>query len=149
MLLLLFAVHRDEFAIPAIEVNEVLPLVDFYHVPAAPPHLAGVINHRGVAVPVIDLGLLIGDSPCRRLMSSRILLIDSGLDDGNKKTVGLLAERVTDTVECPDCRRRDFLLDLPGAVQQEDGKRMIQWFDRRRLITPELPATLYRLMEPA
>ncbi len=140
MLVLLFAIHDEAFALPAARVSAVLPLVRIAKVPGGPASLAGVINLHGRPVPVIDLGMVADSRPCSPLYSSRILLIEAPNLDGMKRPVGLLAERVTDMVSCPDCRSESFLVDLPRRPDDDDDERhlLVQWLDTDRLVPPAL-----------
>jgi CheW-like domain len=47
--------------------------VDLRAVPHAPGYLAGLLRYRGGAVPVIDLGLLMGDSACEDRLDLELL----------------------------------------------------------------------------
>src|SRR3954451_8554304 len=64
MLLLTFRVSDDLYAVAAERVVEVVPRVELRPIPHAPACLAGLFNYRGKAVPVIDLGILLGSTPC-------------------------------------------------------------------------------------
>ena len=48
------------FAVPVELVLEILDMRPLFRVPEAPAHLAGLIDVRGQAVPVIDLRLKLG-----------------------------------------------------------------------------------------
>ena len=61
MLLLVFRVAGDPYAIEATRVVEVVPRVELRALPHARPEaLAGLFRYRGQMVPVIDLGVLLG-----------------------------------------------------------------------------------------
>src|SRR5207302_1737530 len=59
MLLLVFRVAEDAYAIEAGRVVEVVPRVALRRLPHAPEALAGVFRYRGRVVPVIELGVLL------------------------------------------------------------------------------------------
>lgn len=99
-LLLLLGVGDQLFALETANVVEVIPRVLLRPVSGSPPHRPGVFNFRGRVVPVVDVSQLIAGHPCAEHLSSRIIMVrhrsgGSGERDG---LVGLLAERVTDTV---------------------------------------------------
>ncbi len=58
MLFILFQLGSDRYALPAGQVAEVLPLVALKALLGAPAGVAGLIDYRGTAVPVIDLSAL-------------------------------------------------------------------------------------------
>ncbi len=99
MLMLLFQLGTSRYAIPVMEVVEVTPQVELETIPLAPVCVCGLFNYRGQHVPVIDLCRLINDTPCSNSFTSRIILVNYPLADGSQRVLGLLAERVTETVD--------------------------------------------------
>lgn len=109
MLMLLFHIENNRYALESRRVVEVVPKVALKTLHHAPDSIAGLLNYRNRLVPVIDLCRLIQGTPCRPLFSSRIILVNyqSHNDDslagsrfGSQPTshiLGLMAERVTDT----------------------------------------------------
>jgi chemotaxis-related protein WspB len=57
-----------------------------------------VFRYRGRLVPVLDLGWLMHGQPCPARLSTRIVLVHSPGEDGLSHTLGLMVERVTDTL---------------------------------------------------
>ncbi len=103
MLFLVFHVGEDRYAIKASCVVEVLPLVHWKRVPSATDGVVGVLNYHGTPVPLIDLTELMTEQPSRRWMSTRIILVNHGVNheagSGNgTRLLGLLAEQVTETL---------------------------------------------------
>ena len=106
MLVLKFQVLDIAYAIAVGRVVEVVPRVELRPLPHAPRHLVGLLHYRGGAVPVIDLGLLMGSQACRDRLDTRIILVHSGTSGGRTTSVfGLVAERVED-VEALDPSRQ-------------------------------------------
>ena len=98
MLMLLFQLGNGRYALPAVEVVEVAPRVELETITMAPDYVAGLFNYRALHVPVIDLCRLVNNSPCSNSFTSRIILVNYPLADGTQCVLGLLAERVTETV---------------------------------------------------
>ena len=96
MLLLVFRVAGDGYAIEAARVVEVIPRVELRALTHGPEALAGLLRYRGRMVPVIDLGVLFGKGPCRCLLSTRIILVEEPLPAHGEAWVGLIAEHVSD-----------------------------------------------------
>lgn len=96
-LLLLLAVAEQLYAINSAAVVEVIPRVVLRPLSGSPAHRPGVFNFRGRVVPVLDVSQLIAGCACAAHLSSRIIMVRSGAEG----LVGLLAERVTDTVLKP------------------------------------------------
>jgi purine-binding chemotaxis protein CheW len=57
---LAFHLGSEEFAIPVLNVREIMGVLDITAVPRTPPYVRGVINLRGKVIPVIDLRLKFG-----------------------------------------------------------------------------------------
>src|SRR3954471_20480377 len=113
MLFLLFELGPDRYALDAREVAEVLPLVTLKHIPHAPPAVAGIFNSRGPPVPVVDGSQLALGRPAERRLSTRIVLVHHEDDDGERRLLGLIVERVTQTV------RREETDFVPSGVTSE------------------------------
>ncbi len=150
MLVLLFAIHDDAFALPAARVDAVLPLLRIAKVPGAPQELAGVARVHGQPLPVVDLGVAAGGPPTPPLYGSRILLVRLAGTSGEQHRIGVLAERVTDLRTCPDCRTESFLVDLPRGPQEggddADRQLLVQWLDLARLVPPSLVEAITALV---
>ncbi|MBN8535907.1 MAG: purine-binding chemotaxis protein CheW [Deltaproteobacteria bacterium] len=54
---LCFTLGKEKFAIPLLQVKEVLGTVETTAIPQAPPHFKGIMNLRGQVISVIDLRL--------------------------------------------------------------------------------------------
>ena len=98
MLVLTFWVQRTSYAVPVTQVIEVVPRVSLRPIPHAPLCLLGLLHYRGVAVPVIDLGLLLGGVACVERLATRILLVRGSLDGQIEGELGLVAEQVNELV---------------------------------------------------
>ena len=110
MLLLLFNVGEDVYAIDAASVVEVLPLVDIKSVAHASRSLAGTFNYRGAFVPAIDLSALMLGRSAQARLSTRIILIKTS-ENRESRLLGLIAEKTTETMRCEPS---DFV--PPGVV---------------------------------
>lgn len=102
MLLLLFQIDDDIYAIDSTHIVEVLPLVMLRKVYQVPNHIAGVFRYRNCIVPVVDLRQLIRGEACRSRFSTRIIMIQYSTRNGENAYVGLLAERATETLNQPE-----------------------------------------------
>lgn len=114
-LLLLLAASEQLYAIDTQAVVEVIPQVILRPVTGAPAHQCGVFNFRGRVVPVVDVTQLIAGRPCAGHLSSRIVMVRHVTPDGETALLGLLAERVTDTLLKP---LSDFQMAEGAAAQR-------------------------------
>jgi len=99
MLLVVFYIGDERYALDSSHVLEIVPMVVFREVPGAPGYLCGLFQYGGQIVPVVDLTSLAGRGRSRRFLSSRIILVRSQGTGGRSRILGLLAERVTDAVK--------------------------------------------------
>jgi chemotaxis-related protein WspB len=110
MLFLVFSLGNDRYAIDAVQVVEILPLVNWKSLPGAPPGLAGIIDYRGNPAPLLDLSELALGTPSRKWLSTRIIMINYR-DTDAPQLLGLLAEGATGTMQRGE---EDFL--SPGLT---------------------------------
>jgi chemotaxis-related protein WspB len=140
VLFLLFQLGKDRYALDAGQVAEVLPLVSLKQIPQAPPAVAGVFDFRGEPVPVVDLSQVALGHPARSRLSTRIILVRYPDGNGERRLLGLIAERVTETVRRDPS---DFVttgVDLDDAPYlgpvASDARGLIQRVEVDQLLTP-------------
>lgn len=95
MLLLMFRTGVSLYAFDARHVVEVVPRVDLRQVPHAPAYLAGLLSYRGLAVPVVDFGILVGGPPASESLSTRIIVTEFTRYRGTNHLVGVVAGNVS------------------------------------------------------
>jgi chemotaxis-related protein WspB len=116
MLVLMFRVAEVAYAVAVKRVVEVVPRVSLREIPHAPDYLVGLLRYRGGAVPVVDLGRLMGGSACADRLDTRIILVDGGVHGGSGPGfLGLIAERVEDVLAVDESRRAVAGLEIEGA----------------------------------
>lgn len=141
--LLSFELHGGEYALPVERVHEVLEYAPVTRVPATPPFVLGVIDHRGRVLPVVDLAAKLGLGEGSITRRSCIVLVEVEVEPGAPLVLaGLLVDAIGGLVEQPGselsmppyphdvapggcCRELDrkdgggplFLLDLDAAMQ--------------------------------
>ncbi len=153
MLFLLFHLGDACYALETALVREVLPLLQIRAMPRAPAAVAGVIEHRGVTLPVIDLSELALGRPAARRSSTRIVLVRHTDGHGTERLVGLVAERVTRTLQCDsELFQRSGLSRagapyLGGLATLPSG--LVQRIELGELLTPTLSSSIFeRAIEP-
>lgn len=137
MLVLTFRVGATPYAVPVRQVVEVVPAVALRPVPHSPPCVPGLLHYRGSAVPVVDLGILLGGSPCAERLDTRILLVQGEVGGSASGRIGLLAEGVNDLVAVADDRPAMPAPKMPrapylGRVFETEGG-LLQLIDPGRI----------------
>jgi chemotaxis-related protein WspB len=153
MLLLTLQADESLYAVDVTRVVEVVPRVNLRRLPHAPDFLAGVFDYRGIVVPVIDLGTLLGSAACRSLLSTRIVLVDSRPPDEQASIgprpwlLGIIAERVSDVVSVKPEGVISAAMQLPTAPYLgsivELGHEMAQLIVIDRVLDEPLRAAFF------
>jgi len=147
MLMLLFQLGNSRYAVPAREVVEVTSMVELEPLPRTPDHVAGLFNYRGRHVPVLDLCRLFNGHPCANRLTTRMILVDFPLVAGGSRMLGLLAERVTETLQLDDQAFTDTgisVADAPfigQAAHTEHG--LVQKLSIADLLPADVQSQLY------
>jgi chemotaxis-related protein WspB len=169
MLMLLFYLDTERYALNSKQVIEVAPLVELKKQPHTPNYVAGVFNYRGQIVPVIDLCQLIQGRACHAHLSTRIILVNylsnplsngktisssAGRVDPHAEllaphpfTLGLMAERVVETVNVAETDLVDARIRVETAPYLGqmvlDQRGMIQCIQIENLLTQEQRSHLF------
>lgn len=86
-----FVVGEVAYAVGISSVREIVNPANLTGLPHAPPAVAGVIDHRGEVVPIVDLRARFGLEPSVDPRRAKWILIDV-----EGRTIGLAVDRVTD-----------------------------------------------------
>src|SRR3989344_4037030 len=135
---LTFRLHGQDYAITILKIQEIKGWDKITPIPNSPAYVKGVLNLRGVIVPVIDLRLLFGLPEAERDAFTVIIVINVG-----GRLAGLVVDAVSDVInvgaeqqcEAPEYegrRNREFIKGLAHV----DGKLLIL-LDIDRLVKPE------------
>lgn len=125
MLALAFSAGDSRYAVDVRRVVRVVPRIGLQPVPNADEAVAGLLDHAGEVVPVIDLGKLLGGEPSGSRLSTRIMLLHAPAGSASA-LLGLIAEHVTDLREVPDDDGSEAPVATPagralGPVVRLDG----------------------------
>lgn len=145
MLFLLFQLGADRYAIEAQRVAEVLPLVQVKAVPQAPRGVAGLINYRGQAVPVVDLSATTVGRPAALRLSTRLIVVRT--TDTASGFLALLAEQATDSARIDAAEFTSSGVNVAGApylgpVAKDAEGRLVQWIDWSKLLPADVREAL-------
>lgn len=111
-LYLLFRIGADRYALDAADVVEVLGLRALKQVPGTPPWVAGMMERRGVAVPVIDMSQLAGKGAAAPVTSTRLTLLRYRAGPAaDSRLLGLILEQATETVHYDPAAFKPYGLD--------------------------------------
>ena len=91
--LISFAIGDDQYGVDIMAVREIKGWTEITHLPKQPDYVRGVLNLRGVIVPIIDLRCRFGQGLTKATPLHIVIIVQIGT-----KPVGLLADRVLDIV---------------------------------------------------
>lgn len=100
-----FVCAGEEYGVGILRVQEIKGWDGVTRVPYAPHYVLGVMNLRGVIVPVIDLRLRFG-LPSRPLDASSVMIVVRAALARGEKTVGIVVDGVSEVYSV-----------VPGMVQ--------------------------------
>lgn len=138
MLLLLFEIARERYALDVSKIIEIVPLVTLRKIPASPDYVAGLMNYRGKGTPVIDLSQLVASIPHENAFSTRIIVVKYPVAESDAEPLALIANNVTETVRSRLTKSppAGVLMDrslYDGEIMPETND-MIQWFDLNKML---------------
>lgn len=147
MLFLQFKINDNRYILEARDIIEIVPYANLKRIPKAPGYVAGLLNYRGGAVPVIDVCFMMSDKACELKLSSRIALVNCVVD-GHPACIGLLIEHMTETVRYNE---NDF--SDPGVSPEEspylgkvviDDNRIVQLVNISEIVPDEARDILFQ-----
>jgi purine-binding chemotaxis protein CheW len=135
-----FAIGDEHYGVDIMAVREIKGWSQITHLPRQPDYMRGVLNLRGVMVPIIDLRCRFGQGMTQATPLHIVIVVQIG-----SRHIGMLADRVLDIVATNAAQiqpvprvganaRADF---LSGLITIETG--MIALIDLSRLLSESDP----------
>jgi chemotaxis-related protein WspB len=149
MLFILFTLDSERYVIDATQVERLMPLAPQSPpkaIPGAPSWVAGVLDHEGAPLPVIDLPALALGRPAAQLMSTRVVLVRYP-QAGAVRLLALLLEGATRTLRLDAEAFHETGIDVPharylGPVASDAGG-LVQWIRVEHLLPDHVKALLF------
>lgn len=88
-----FKIENVEYGINIMQVSEIVKLQSITKIPNTPEYIEGVINLRGVVIPIVDLRLKFNLGRKERSEDSRIIVVNV-----NNKTLGMVVDGVAEVI---------------------------------------------------
>lgn len=120
--LVVFELDRQEFALPILEVKEIIRIIQITSLPSASSFLKGIINLRGQIIPIINLYRLLNLDEKEPDHDSRIMVVEN-----NANRIGIMVDQVREVtpykhsdIESPDsiCHNLEF---ISGFIQRDES----------------------------
>jgi purine-binding chemotaxis protein CheW len=137
--LISFAIGDDQYGVDIMAVREIKGWTDITPLPRQPDYVRGVLNLRGVIVPIVDLRCRFGQGLTKATPLHIVIIVQIAA-----KPIGLLADRVLDIVSLdvtqikpvPRVAQAQRVSFLSGLVTTEAG--MIALIDLPNLLTMQI-----------
>ena len=104
------------YAVPMLEVAEVVPIPAVTRVPGMPGWLAGVVNWRGHVLPVVDLRPVLGEVTGPLPSSSRVVVLTR-----DSIEIGLIVELITGLLP----ESRGVLMAAPSTISPQAAELVL------------------------
>jgi chemotaxis-related protein WspB len=134
-----FSIGAARYGVDVAEVLAIVPRIATRALEGTPPWVEGLMPISGGAVPLIDLVRLHTGVPARRAFSTRVILVRYPVPGGGVRTLGLVAEHVTDVARLEPGSVQPTGIAQAGAPWLGDVGRLAQG-DLLQLVT--VPALL-------
>ena len=133
---LVFVLGKEEYGVDILKVQEIRGYEKVTPIPAAPAYLKGVVNLRGIIVPVIDLRIKFGMADPKYDSFTVVIILRLAT-----RVIGMVVDGVSDVValaasEVKPAPQLGSLVDssfLAGVATQDD--RMVLLVDIERLLS--------------
>jgi len=109
-----FMVGEEEFAVPILDIQEIIKPIEYTRVPKTPDYVLGVFNLRGSVLPLIDLRMKFGLSRSQENEETRYMVIKNKDD-----IAGFVIDRLTHAM-----RIKESAID-PAPETIHDEKNLI------------------------
>lgn len=115
-----FIVGEEEYAIPILNIQEIIKPIEYTRVPSVPDYVLGVFNLRGSVMPLIDLRSKFGLEQSRQNEQTRYIVMK-----GEDNAAGFVIDRLTEAIRIKKNR-----IDPPPETLHKD-KGMIYGIGKR------------------
>lgn len=117
-----FNLGANDYAIPLLQVREVIGNPETTPIPFSPSYFIGLVNLRGQVISVIDLRKKMGVTPAEKESDRAVIILDlegvivGCLVDSVNRVLNLQGEQIQPAAEVESVAKLDFLI---GVAQVE------------------------------
>lgn len=94
---LTFALGKEDYGIPILEVREIIGMMEITDVPKTPEYIKGVVNLRGKIIPIMDLRSKFGMESIEYTERTCIIVVEVNIGK-TKKPMGIVVDTVSEVV---------------------------------------------------
>ncbi len=135
---IVFALANEHYGIEVEKVRTIERMIPITRVPKTPTFIKGVINLRGVVIPVLDLRGRFGLESTEPTENSRIIIVAA-----NDLEVGFIVDSANDVIDI-DSDAIDSPPEVVGGIKAKYLRGVAKLSDNRLLIMLNLAEVLSR-----
>lgn len=117
---LTFALGGEVYGLDILRLKEIRGWSPVTRIPHSPPAVLGVLNLRGVVVPIIDLRLRFG-LKAAEFTAVTVVIVVSLSTAGGQRECGIVVDKVLDVVDIPAGRTRPAPVEGTAAIECIEG----------------------------
>ena len=107
-----FVVGTEEFAVPILNVKEIIKPIDYTRVPGTPNYVMGVFNLRGNVYPLINLRLKFGIQVAKQDKDTRYLVVNH-----NDEIAGFVIDKLTEAIRIDE----SYIDPIPDTFNEQEN----------------------------
>jgi purine-binding chemotaxis protein CheW len=107
-----FIVSDEEYAIPMLNIQEIIKPIEYTRVPSVPDYVLGVFNLRGNVIPLIDLRKKFNLDASKQSEDARYIVMK-----GEHSTAGFVIDRLTEAIRI----RQNRIDPAPQTLHTDKG----------------------------
>jgi purine-binding chemotaxis protein CheW len=139
---LTFEVGAEEYGVPIMKVREIMPFASATRLPSTPAWIRGVVNLRGLVLPVLDLGVKFGLPATETTSRACVIVFEIAITD-EPQVVGALVDAVSqvldltpDEIELPPSFGTQIRVEYLAGATASNGK-FVLLLDTDRVLTAD------------
>ena len=131
-----FKLNEEEYALEISNVQEIIKIPVITRVPRAKNYILGVVNLRGIVIPVIDLNIRFGKGKTGEIDKKRGIILKIGTI-----SIGILVDSVSEVI---DVSSKEIIANptITSSMNQEFLKGVCKIADERLLTLLDIEKTL-------
>ncbi len=107
-----FIVGEEEYAVPILNIQEIIKPIEYTRVPSVPDYILGVFNLRGNVIPLIDLRSKFSLESTRQNEQTRYIVMK-----GEDNVAGFVIDRLTEAIRI----KRNRIDPPPETLHKDKG----------------------------
>jgi len=107
-----FIVGEEEYAIPILNIQEIIKPIEFTRVPSTPSFVLGAFNLRGNVIPLIDLRIKFSLPSQNETSDTRYIVMKEG-----DNIAGFVIDKLTEAIRLTDKQ----IEPAPETIKKEKG----------------------------